>query len=1038
VRGDIEEYVRALKASGQLGPQISNHTIFPPLAPRFSRTVRPLPAALDGVLDALGISGLYSHQAEAVDYLRAGKDVVVATPTASGKSLVYTLPVLENFLRDPDARALFLFPLKALAQDQLAAFRAMTAHWPEEARPAAAVYDGDTSPGLRKKIRGATPPVLLTNPEMLHLSLLPHHHLWSAFFAGLSLVAVDEVHTYRGVTGSHMAQVFRRLLRVAALYGASPVFVFCSATVGNPGEIPELLTGRTAVPITEGGAPQGRRHYLFMNPLESPSTAAIKLLKAALGRNLRTIVYCQSRRMTELLSLWAGEQSGPLAGRISAYRAGFLPEERREIERRMSDGELLAVISTSALELGIDVGGLDLCILVGYPGTVMATLQRGGRVGRNGQTSAVVIIAQEDALDQYIVRHAGDFFSRPPEKAVLNPENPVILERHLECAAAELALRPTLPPDAALFTPAVRKCAEALERRGLLLRSADGLELVAARKRPHRHVSLRGAGGEVAIETEKGELIGSVDWVRALREAHPGSVYLHMGRHFEIRELDLGAGRALARPCRPTWFTRTRGHKNTEILSVDASGRIAGIAMQRGRLRITELVTGYERRALKNRQLLGVTPLDLPPVIFESEGFWFQIPRLIQERVESARLHFMGAIHALEHAVISILPLLVMSDRNDFGGISTPLHLQTGRAGVFVYDGMPGGAGLTRSAFDQTEELFTLVHRLILDCPCELGCPSCVHSPKCGSGNRPIDKEGALSLLTFMLEDSRENRDGAEAVLQSPVSGLEEEKTSAVVGGGVPRLIGADSVVGEATEREEGARFALVDERQRLEISQAGEDGSPLSASSPAFDAGRVLCPKGTELTPTSDFVVLDVETRYSAAEVGGWHRAGRMGISVAVLYDSRADNFSAFAQEDIPALARILESAPLVVGFNIRRFDYAVLEPHAPGFSFAALPTLDLLSEIYGQLSYRISLDNLAGATLNSSKSADGLKALKWWKEGRLAEIEEYCRKDVALTRDLYLFGLDSGYLLFTNKAGKKVRVRASWSLRADAGVSC
>ncbi|MDR3176326.1 MAG: DEAD/DEAH box helicase [Desulfovibrio sp.] len=1030
-QGDIEEYVRALKASGKLGPQISNHTILPSVAPRFSRTVRPLPVALEGVLDALGISGLYSHQAEAVDYLRAGRDVVVATPTASGKSLVYTLPVLENFLRDPDARALFLFPLKALARDQLAAFRAMTAHWPEEARPAAAVYDGDTGPGLRKKIRGDTPPVLLTNPEMLHLSLLPHHHLWSAFFAGLSLVAVDEVHTYRGVTGSHMAQVFRRLLRVAALYGSAPVFAFCSATVGNPGEIPELLTGRTAVPITEGGAPQGRRHYLFMNPLESPSTAAIKLLKAALGRNLRTIVYCQSRRMTELLSLWAGEQSGPFAGRISAYRAGFLPEERREIERRMSDGELLAVISTSALELGIDVGGLDLCILVGYPGTVTATLQRGGRVGRSGRASAVILIAQEDALDQYIVRHAEDFFSRPPEKAVLNPENPVILERHLECAAAELALRPTLPPDAALFTPAMRNCAENLERQGLLLRSADGLELVAARKRPHRRVSLRGAGGEVAIETEKGELIGSVDWVRSLREAHPGSVYLHMGRHFEICDLDLGAGRALARPCRPTWFTRTRGHKNTEILSLDASGRIAGIALQRGRLRITELVTGYERRALKNRQLLGVTPLDLPPVIFESEGFWFQISRPVQERIEAARLHFMGAIHALEHAVIGILPLLVMSDRNDFGGISTPLHLQTGRAGVFVYDGMPGGAGLTRAAFGLAEQLFTLVHRLILDCPCELGCPSCVHSPKCGSGNRPIDKEGALSLLAFMLEDSLENREGAEAILRSPVSGLEGEKPYVVAEVRPPRRVGPDSLAGETAEGEGGAHLSVVDERQRGG-SRAGEDGGCLSASLPAFDAGGAPCPEKREFTPGPDFVVLDVETRHSAAEVGGWHRADRMGVSVAVLYDSRADDFNAFTQEEIPALARILESAPLVIGFNIKRFDYAVLEPHAPGFSFAALPTLDLLSEIYGQLSYRISLDNLAGATLNSAKSANGLMALKWWKEGRFAEIEEYCRKDVALTRDLYLFGLDSGYLLFTNKAGKKVRVRANWSVHA------
>ena len=1054
---DISEYIAALKASETLGPQVTCHTVFPGAPARYAQTARPLPRAVLGVLETLSIPGLYAHQALAVDALRAGEHVIVATPTASGKSLVYTLPVLERCLHDPDARSLFLFPLKALAQDQLASFRAMTAHWPEEARPSAAVYDGDTTPHFRRKIRENPPHVLLTNPEMLHLSLLPHHHLWATLFAGLSLVVVDEVHTYRGVLGSHMALVFRRLLRIAALYGASPVFAFCSATVGNPAELARLLTGADPRPVLESGAPQGKRHYVFMNPLESPSAVAIKLLKAALSRNLRTIVYCQSRRMTELISLWASEQSGPYANRISAYRAGFLPEERRGIEGRMASGELLAVITTSALELGIDIGNLDLCILVGYPGTVMATLQRGGRVGRSSQESAVVLIAQEDALDQYIVRHGDAFFSRPPEQAVLNPENPVILERHLECAAAELSLRP-VGADAAWCTPRVLDGVAHLEARGLLLRTADGKELVAARKRPQRHVSLRGSGTTVAIETEQGELIGSVDGVRALREAHPGSIYIHLGRHFEITELDIPGGRALARPFRPSWFTRTRSHKDTEILSLDEAGRVSGIALQRGRLRITDTVTGYERRAVKNRQLLGVTPLDLPPMIFETEGLWFQIPPSAQTMIESARMHFMGSIHALEHAGIGILPLLVMADRNDFGGISTPMHPQTGRPTIFIYDGMPGGAGLSRAAFARAEAFFGHVRDVMADCPCELGCPSCVHSPKCGSGNRPIDKEGALRLLEAMLSPSPQMREEAEIILATPLSGLEKSAAAdpSVHSShtAVPdSLVDAGSPAGGFPETKPTADYpssahvaavVMADASDAASRSPAGifSHGSrhatrPVAPPNAGSRPGKVLAGVGgAHIQPDGfnntgmpqDHVVLDVETRCSAAEVGGWHKASCMGVSIAVLYDSRTDAFTSYTQDEIPAMAEVLATAPLVVGFNLLRFDYAVLEPHAPGFSFRALPTLDMLVKIHEQLSYRVSLDNLAGATLGTQKSASGLEALKWWKERRLDKIAEYCTRDVLLTRDLFRYGRERGYLLFTNKAGQSVRVRAHW----------
>ena len=530
----VAEYVRALLASDTLGPQVRHHRCEPARAAVYAESRLPWPAAIRRTLEERGLSGLYSHQALATDHIRAGHSVVVATPTASGKSLIYNLPVLERHLRDSEARALYLFPLKALAQDQLAGLQRLVSGWPEEARPTAALYDGDTSDHFRRKIRRDPPTVLISNPEMLHLALLPHHEQWAPFLAGLSHIVVDEAHTYRGVFGAHMAGVFRRLNRLAAHYGAAPSYVFCTATVGNPGELAASLSGldllpgrRPPVVVDQSGAPQGARHYVFLDPDQSPATAAIDLLRAALARKLRTIVYCRSRRMTELVSLWAGSLSGPWAGRISAYRAGFLPEERRQIEARMASGELLAVVSTSALELGIDIGGLDVCILVGYPGTIMSTLQRGGRVGRAQQESAVVLVAGEDALDQYFMSHPEDFFSRPAEKAVVNPWNEVILARHLECAAAEL---PLSARDPWLAPAPAQEALRDLAARGRLLLSADGSQWLAARKRPQRLVDLRGTGRSFVIEDSEGTVIGSVDGFRAWRETHAGAVYLHRGR----------------------------------------------------------------------------------------------------------------------------------------------------------------------------------------------------------------------------------------------------------------------------------------------------------------------------------------------------------------------------------------------------------------------------------------------------------------------------------------------------------------------------
>ncbi|WP_165075489.1 MULTISPECIES: DEAD/DEAH box helicase [unclassified Desulfovibrio] len=1006
LQGRVGEYIAALLASPRLGRQVTYHRVEGACEADYTENRRPWPAAVARLLGERGIR-LYSHQALATDHIRAGHSVVVATPTASGKSLIYNLPVLERHLLDPDARALYLFPLKALAQDQLAALNGLAAAWPEDARPTAALYDGDTSDHFRRKIRRDPPTVLISNPEMLHLAMLPHHEQWAVFFAGLTHVVVDEAHTYRGVFGSHMAQVFRRLNRVAARYGARPTYVFCTATVGNPGELAAGLMGAAAaegddsapaspgeapVVITRSGAPRGPRHFVFLDPEQSPSTAAIDLLKAALARNLRTIVYCRSRRMTELVSLWAGSQAGAYKDRISSYRAGFLPEERRAIEARMASGELLAVVSTSALELGIDIGGLDVCILVGYPGTVMQTLQRGGRVGRARQESAVILVAGEDALDQYFVRNPEDFFSRPPERAVVNPDNEVIVARHLECAAAEI---PLTAADPWLNQPGGLRALAALRDQGLLLQSADGGQWLAARKRPQRHVDLRGAGQAMVIEDTGGAVIGTVDGFRAWRETHPGAVYLHRGRSYVVKELDAGRGRILVEPARPSWFTRSRGQKSTDILEETGRRAFGRALVCRGRLRITERITGYEKRAANGNRLLTVVPLDVPPQVFETEGFWYVIPEPVRTSLEARFLHFMGSIHALEHAAIGLLPLLVMADRNDFGGISIPLHPQLGHAAVFIYDGLPGGAGLTREAFGDAGALLAAVRRAIAACPCLDGCPSCVHSPKCGSGNRPISKEGALALLEELLAPGDEGEKLAERLRMTPA----------------PDRLAPEFVL-PSREPEAPARGDAL----RVELPGTHAPRSP-AASMP------------TGLAPPEHYVVVDVETRRSAAEVGGWGLARKMGVSVAVLYDSRDDAYHAFRQEELAGLFERLSGAALVVGFNSVRFDYAVLAPFAPaslphGADLRALPSLDLLLRIHERLGYRVSLGNLGEATLGEPKSADGLQALKWWKEGRLEDIAAYCRKDVELTRRLYLFGLENGYVLFSNKAGQRARV--------------
>ncbi len=958
---DVNEYVGSLVASPRMGGQVAHRRILSPKSASFSNPRKPWPGEIGKILEQSGVESLYKHQSDALDLVRDGKNVVVATPTASGKSLIYNLPVIESVLDDPEAKALYLFPLKALAQDQLRAFHRMASSCSRT--PAAAIYDGDTTQWERKKIRSAPPNVLMTNPEMLHLSFLPYHQGWADFLSKLKFVVVDEVHTYRGVMGSHMSQVFRRLLRVCESYGAEPVFILSSATVSNPAQLAESLTGLDFHTITESGAPRGKRHVIFINPCESSSTMAILLLKAAMHRGLRSIVYTQSRKMTELIALWAGSRSGKYADRIKAYRAGLLPEERREIEARLSSGDLLAVISTSALELGIDIGDLDLCLLVGYPGSVVATWQRGGRVGRSGQDAAVVLIAGEDALDQYFMRNPEDFFGREPEAAVVNPGNPDILKKQLVCAAAELALT---VGEKYISDKPVQKILSELEQKGDLVRSHDGEQLFSRERMPHRHVDLRGAGESYTIVSARtGKNKGEIGAFRAFKETHPGAVYLHQGETFLVQNLDVATKTVKVARANVNFYTRARGNKETEILEIREEKRVLGSTVSFGRLKVTEMVTGYEKWTTHGNRRLNVIDLDLPPMTFETEGIWLKIPPAVQQKTEAEKLHFMGGIHAVEHAAIGILPLLIMTDRNDLGGISIPHHPQVGCAAVFVYDGNPGGAGLCGQAFLKAESLLIYTLRAISTCPCETGCPSCVHSPKCGSGNRPIDKDAAVFVLDRIVNPDKEEP------MEVPSIEIREERQGS-------------EVVSEA---------AVVEE----------------------------IAPDGVA------YGVFDLETQRSAEEVGGWNNADKMGISCAVLYDSREDRCFEYLEDGVEKMIEHMKSLSLLVGFNIKRFDYLVLKGYSD-FDFGRLKTLDILEEVYSRLNYRLSLDSLSSVTLGAAKSANGLLALQWWKEGKVKEIAEYCAKDVELTRRLFLFGKKNGYLLFKNKAGNKVRVPVGW----------
>jgi len=717
-----------------------------------------MPRSLEpGLVEALGRAGierLYSHQREALK-AAADSNLVITSGTASGKSLAFNLPVLDGIARDGKRRALYLYPTKALAQDQA---RKLAALRPPHLREA--IYDGDTPREERPSIRRRNN-LVLTNPDMLHVGLLPNHKSWGDFLANLGWVVVDEAHTYRGVFGSHVANVLRRLRRVARAYGAEPRFLLASATIANPVELAEGLVGEPFELIDDDGAPRAGREIAMWNPplidkasgtRRSALSEAADLLAELVGHGVRTICFLKSRRGIELIQRFAREAlerrgKPELAARIAPYRGGYTPQQRREIEQRLSAGELLAVVATDALELGIDIGELDAAICVTFPGTVASLRQMWGRAGRERHGLAVYV-AGADALDQFFCRHPDEFVGRPVEAAILDHESEQIASRHMVAAAYEL---PLTAADDEVFGDGWRERAERLTSAGELRRAGARL-LPAQSGFVAAKIALRSASADsvAVIERESGEMLGLVEAERAFTTVHPGAVYLHLGRSYEVEQLDVEGRRAIVSRFDGDWYTRPKKETEIYIERVREQRTAAGVELSFGEVSVSEQVIAFQRVSISEQEPIDIVALELPEQHFVTQALWYVLPDRLSGALPPDVL--LGALHATEHGQIAVLPLIAMCDRWDIGGLSTNVHFQTGRPTIFVYDGHPGGVGITLRGYEQFERLLGDAERLIGECPCESGCPSCVQSPKCGNLNEPLHKEGALELMRSMQD----------------------------------------------------------------------------------------------------------------------------------------------------------------------------------------------------------------------------------------------------------------------------------------------
>ena len=760
IQMDAEAFLHHLLTLTDYGQQIVHIERIPHQGAIFGKLDKPLDPNLQECLESLRISALYSHQTEALNAIFAGKNVIIATPSASGKTLCYHLATLDALMRDKDSRALYIFPTKALAQDQLRSLKQIAYPLSLRARGEAipqqnmATFDGDTPQDDRANIRRQAR-VVLTNPDMLHLGIMPNHQSWSRLLRNLKYVVIDETHIYRGIFGSHVANVLRRLGRLCASYGSNPRFICCSATIANPQGHAQNIVGLPFEAVVEDGSPHGEKYFTFWNPplvdeaktsRRSSNSEAAFLLKELTQKEIRSLVFASTRKLTELIYIYTQDQLPlPLKDKISPYRAGYLPEDRRRIECQFFEGTLLGLVATTALELGINIGDLDATVLTGYPGSIASAWQQAGRSGRSTHSSLSFLIARENPLDQYLMRNPDYFFNKNFDNAIINPDNPHILKPHLLCAAWE---KPLEDKDEQFFGDTAALLAQ-LEQEGRLRKRQERWHPLPSISYPAQDINIRSTSGQnyTVIDGHNGHLLETVEASVALFLVHPGAIYLHQGESYLIKELDLTRRIAWAEPRSVDYYTQTMETHDIRIANTVKEKDSHGVKVYFGDVDVTIRVVGFKRYKQFTEEVITEEYLNLPPQDFATKALWFDLPQRAMDKIAEISLDFNGGLHACEHAAIGILPLFALCDRNDIGGVSTPFHPDTGKAQVFIYDAHPGGIGITEKGFEMISELWQATLKTVEECPCTDGCPSCVQSPKCGNNNQPLDKEAAIILL---------------------------------------------------------------------------------------------------------------------------------------------------------------------------------------------------------------------------------------------------------------------------------------------------
>jgi len=758
---DIKATLDLLQRQSFYRGQICHAADLPPRQADFGHLENPLSPVLEDCLKRRGLGHLYCHQTKAVDLARCGKNVMVATSSASGKSLCYNIAVMEAIIADTAGTAIYLFPTKALAQDQMG--KLTSCFVPDILKNEhVATYDGDTPQAERAHIRRRAR-IILTNPDMLHVNILPSHHNWYRVIRNLKYVVVDEAHAYRGIFGSHVALVLRRLRRLARSYGSDPNFILTSATIQNAAEHARNLTGCDFEVVDNDGSPTGGRDFIFWNPpinddvhssRRSANIESADVTGFLIGQGVRCLCFTRTRRLAELVAgyvrNWLKKTNPALVERVKSYRAGYLPAERRKIEQGLFSGKLVGVVTTSAMELGVDIGDLGATVLAGYPGTIASAWQQAGRSGRRNARSLSFLIGLDNPLDQFLMNNPDFFFGHSFEHAMINAQNPYVRRAHLLCAAWELALS---PDDERYFGTDLAGSLAELTAEGLLKERRGRYFLSPSLAFPAGDVGIRSASGEsfCLINAENGTLVETIDSSHAFMQAHLGAVYLHQGESYVVNDFDLQNRTIRAQAQDVGYYTQVKDLTDLRVISVLRRQARGGVNIYLGEVEVKTEIVGYKRKAQLTDEVLSEEELELPARHFSTVALWFDLPEAATARINKEGLDWSGALHAAEHAEIGLLPLFAMCDRNDIGGLSTPLHPDTGRAQIFIYDAYPGGVGIAEKGFDLIGELWQATLNVIKGCLCREGCPSCIQSPKCGNNNKPLDKRAAAILLEMLL-----------------------------------------------------------------------------------------------------------------------------------------------------------------------------------------------------------------------------------------------------------------------------------------------